>query len=105
MNYFTTAAGKSGTGGDEDSVDTSLPQTTFEDGFNKSFDACGKKHGAGTPPNNECAELSFDSDDVDPLLNKSCAAGKKRARSDLNDESHMLGSPSSYGMTNAESES
>lgn len=67
-------------------------------------------------PNNDNGELSFDSDDADPLLNKSCAmakaalssAKKRPRRSTPNnglDVSKCRSSVKSYGLTNAESES
>ena len=77
------------------------------------------KNISGTPnQNNDKGELSFDSDDADPLLNKSCAmakaalsSSKKRPRRSTPNNNNALdiskcrSSIKSYGLTNAESES
>ena len=77
----------------------------------------GTKNLSNTPKqSNDNGELSFDSDDADPLLNKSCAMAKaalsstkKRPRrstpNNALDISKCRSSIKSYGLTNAESES
>lgn len=68
-----------------------------------------KKNFGGTPKDDKDGdELSFGSDEADPLLNKSCAAphsSKALTSSKKSDGRKSRFSPKSYGLTNAESES